>query len=106
MVGRVIDKLVVVRQSDDVSAAELDRQYRREGFLMCGFHFVVRSEGSIERSVRPLSKAGCFDPQYDSTGVGVLVCSLKPSPDLTACVNDILKQVQQQLGRDVEMIEI
>lgn len=64
---RMVDTIVVhcsaTPYGKDYSAADIDRWHRARGWLMCGYHFVIRLDGTIESAAkgnrtRPLEKAG------------------------------------------------
>lgn len=65
--SRIVDHLIVhcsaTPGGKDFSAADIDRWHRAKGWLGCGYHFVIRLDGTVEsrekgNRCRPLDKPG------------------------------------------------
>jgi hypothetical protein len=54
----------------DVGRAEIDRWHRALGWLMIGYHFVIRRDGRVETG-RPLEAIGSHVQGYNSNSVGI-----------------------------------
>ena len=57
----------------DVSAAEIDRWHKNNGWAGIGYHFVIRKDGTIERG-RPMDMLGahCYQHNWHTIGVNVV----------------------------------
>ena len=92
----------------DVGASWLDRVHRRKGWSMCGYHIVIRRDGTIEWSgngarTRPYGKAGSHvggcGPGWNSRAIGIcLIGGVKedgrtPENNFTDAQFKALKQV-------------
>ncbi len=88
-------KYLVVHHSDsaDVPAAEIDNWHRRNGYVGIGYHYVVRSDGSIEKG-RPDDKAGAHAQGYNSVSLGVVLTgdftSAVPTAEQMDALEDLL----------------
>lgn len=67
LAGRYVNHLIVhcsaTRPSQDMDSADIDRMHRLRGFLMTGYHFIIKRDGTLEQHhtgqrCRPLNKAG------------------------------------------------
>jgi N-acetylmuramoyl-L-alanine amidase len=56
--------------SMDIGAKEIDRWHRQRGFLMIGYHKVIRRNGVIEDG-RPLDRPGAHVAGYNQYSIGV-----------------------------------
>lgn len=54
----------------DTSAAEIDRWHRNNGWLMIGYHYVVRRSGTIERG-RPETVPGAHAEGLNTRSIGI-----------------------------------
>lgn len=81
---RKVDLIVVhcsaSRPSQDFGAADIDKWHRAQGWLGCGYHVVIRRDGTIELAsngakCRPLNKAGAHvgdcGPGWNARSIGV-----------------------------------
>ena len=57
----------------DVSAAEIDRWHKNNGWSGIGYHFVIRKDGTIERG-RPMDMLGahCYEHNWHTVGVNIV----------------------------------
>jgi len=57
----------------DVSAAEIDRWHKNNGWAGIGYHFVIRKDGTIERG-RPMDMLGahCYGENWHTIGVNIV----------------------------------
>lgn len=91
--------IVHVRNKPNVSTArELDTDFRKKGFLCCGYHYVLTGAGvSVMR--HPAS-IGAGDPTYDPTAVYIAILNYdgkSPLPQqlegpLVSLLNDLSAQ--------------
>jgi N-acetylmuramoyl-L-alanine amidase len=54
----------------DYSAADIDRWHRDRGWKCCGYHFVVRLDGTVEIG-RPLSMVGAHCKGHNANSIGI-----------------------------------
>jgi N-acetylmuramoyl-L-alanine amidase/LysM domain len=54
----------------NIGRAEIDRWHRAKGWLMIGYHFVIRRDGTVEAG-RPVDVPGAHVEGYNSVSVGV-----------------------------------
>jgi hypothetical protein len=54
----------------DIGRADIDRWHRAKGWLMIGYHFVIRRNGEIEIG-RPVDAVGAHVEGYNSISVGI-----------------------------------
>ena len=56
-----------------VSAAEIDRWHKNNGWAGIGYHFVIRKDGTIERG-RPMDMLGahCYEHNWHTVGVNIV----------------------------------
>lgn len=67
--------------SADIGRAEIDRWHRQKGWLMIGYHFVIRRDGTIERG-RPIDMAGAHVEGHNHESIGIcMVGGVKQVPD-------------------------
>ena len=53
-----------------INAKEIDRWHRQRGFLKIGYHFVIKTDGTVETG-RSLEEAGAHVEGYNSQSVGI-----------------------------------
>ena len=73
---------------ENIGRRELDRLHRGRGFLRCGYHCVIRRDGTVE-SGRPVDVAGACVKGYNDVSVQVCLiggqgCNKKPASNFTA----------------------
>lgn len=81
---REVDHLVIhcsaTGPRQDIGAADIDRMHRARGFWGCGYHIVIRRDGTIETErdghrCRPLSKSGAHvggcGPGWNKRSIGI-----------------------------------
>ncbi len=54
----------------NIGRAEIDRWHRAKGWLMIGYHFIIRRDGTVEIG-RPVDAIGAHVEGYNSVSVGV-----------------------------------
>lgn len=54
----------------DIGRADIDRWHRAKGWLMIGYHFVIRRNGTVEIG-RPVDAVGAHVENYNSISVGI-----------------------------------
>lgn len=69
--------LIVIHCADtypdmDIGVKEIDRWHRARGFLMVGYHFVIRRDGSVETG-RHVDEAGAHVAGANHRSVGICV---------------------------------
>lgn len=72
---RKIDEIIIhcsaTPEGRDVSAADIDKWHRQQGFNCIGYHFVVRLDGRIEFG-RPLEKTGAHVKGHNAHSIGIV----------------------------------
>ena len=64
--------------SMDIGAAEIDRWHKQKGWAGCGYHFVIRRDGTIENG-RAINVPGAHAEGYNTCSLGIcLVGGLSP----------------------------
>ena len=58
------------KPSQDVGFKEIDAMHRNRGFDSCGYHFIIKRDGSIDLG-RPLDDVGAHIKGFNSVSVGV-----------------------------------
>lgn len=58
------------RPTQDIGKADIDRWHRKNGWLMIGYHFVIKRDGTIEKG-RPLNMAGAHVEGYNGKSIGI-----------------------------------
>lgn len=66
---------VVIHCSDspdtlDIGKAEINEWHIQRGFSSCGYHFVIRRDGTVETG-RPLEKIGAHVAGHNSDSIGI-----------------------------------
>ena len=90
------------------TAKDIDRWHRQRGFLRIGYHFVIRTDGTVEDG-RPVEHAGAHVSGFNRRTVGVcLVGGLdpktgRPSPDFAPVQLTALEGLLRRLLEDPRM---
>jgi N-acetylmuramoyl-L-alanine amidase len=87
--------------SQDIGFKEIDRMHRLRGFLYCGYHYIIRRDGSIETG-RTLTQRGSHVEDFNDCSIGVCLVGgvdtkLKPAANFTDSQLDSLRGVVQTL---------
>lgn len=74
MSSRAIDT-IVVHCSDtpahlNIGAKDIDRWHRAKGWMMIGYHIVIRRDGTVEYG-RPLERVGAHVQGHNATSIGI-----------------------------------
>lgn len=67
---------IVVKEVNDIcpcTANEIDKVHRRLGWLRIGYHFVITSEGEIQKG-RDVEQAGAHSRGYNDCSIGIGLC--------------------------------
>lgn len=71
---RKIDKIILhctaTKDDHDVSVHDIDIWHKARGWKMCGYHFLVRLDGEIERA-RPIDMVGAHARGFNKTSIGI-----------------------------------
>lgn len=57
-------------EGKDYKAADIDRWHRNQGWEMCGYHFIVDLDGTIEKG-RPEEMVGAHVSGHNSDSIGI-----------------------------------
>ena len=71
-------KYIVIHCTDtpegrEVTAEEVDRWHRERGFMMIGYHYLIRLDGTVEHG-RPLFMKGAACNKKDCNACGIHIC--------------------------------
>lgn len=66
----IVIHCAATKASMDIGAAEIDKWHREKGWLMIGYHKVIRRDGRIEDG-RPLDSPGAHVEGMNSVSVGI-----------------------------------
>jgi N-acetyl-anhydromuramyl-L-alanine amidase AmpD len=89
---RKVELLVVhcsaTKPSQDIGAKEIDAWHRKAGWLMIGYHFVIRRDGTIENG-RPVDRVGSHVRGHNSNSIGICMVGgvddkMRPADNYTA----------------------
>ena len=82
--NREIDTLIIhtaaTKATADIGAVDIDKWHRARGWLGCGYHFVIRRNGTVESDekghrCRPLAQAGAHvgdcGPGWNKRSIGI-----------------------------------
>lgn len=58
------------RPSQDIGVREIDQWHRKRGWLACGYHFIIRRDGSIEPG-RLVTQQGAHVAGFNHVSLGV-----------------------------------
>lgn len=58
------------KASQDIGVTEIDRWHRAKGWIMVGYHFVIRRDGSVETG-RKLDMPGAHVNGFNSVSLGI-----------------------------------
>ena len=65
----------------DIGASDIDRWHREKGWMMIGYHKVIKRDGTVEDG-RPLSKSGAHVRGMNRTSIGIcLIGGMNRSKD-------------------------
>lgn len=85
----------------DVSAAEIHRWHRNNGWSGIGYHFVIRKDGTIERG-RPMDMLGahCYEHNWHTVGVNLVGAfdDNEPEPEQLAAAAKLLAALCRYYG--------
>jgi len=81
----IVVHCAATKPDQDIGAREIDAWHRKNGWIGCGYHYVIRRDGTIERG-RAEHAVGAHAEQVNQISVGVclvggLDASGKPAPD-------------------------
>ena len=72
-------------ESMDIGKGDIDRWHREKGWMMIGYHKVIKRDGTVEDG-RPLSKSGAHVRGMNRTSIGICLIGgmnrSKDGPDL------------------------
>lgn len=99
---------LVVHHTDsgDVSVEEIDRWHRNMGWIGCGYHYVIRVDGNVEKG-RPENKRGAHAYGYNHNSLGIALIGnfmdAVPSPAQIDVLVELLMSLQRRC-LDVEVV--
>lgn len=74
MALRKIDKIIVhcadTPDGKDFTIKDIDRWHKERGWQCCGYHHVIRLDGTIENG-RPLAQIGAHCKGYNENSIGI-----------------------------------
>ena len=89
------------REGSPLRLADIDRYHRSLGWQGCGYHYVIPTDGAIERG-RPLERVGAHCRNHNRHSVGVcyiggLAADGKPADTRTAAQRKALRLLLERL---------
>ncbi len=91
----------------DAGLAEIDRDHRNKGRMMCGFHYIIRLDGMIEPA-RELEQRGNYRRKYNHDSV--YVCLVGDEKTFTkeqlASLDEVVEDELLDLWPDAEVINL
>lgn len=92
-----------VRPGQQSSSQDIDRWHRAKGWKSCGYHFVVRRDGTVEAG-RRLEEVGAHCQGHNQHSVGIcyeggLDEAGKPADTRTTAQKRALRQLLEQLHK-------
>ncbi len=89
------------REGSPLRLADIDRYHRSLGWQGCGYHYVIPTDGAIERG-RPLERVGAHCRNHNRHSVGVcyiggLTADGKPADTRTAAQRKALRLLLERL---------
>lgn len=95
-----VDLLVVHHtESHDVPIEEVNAWHKNNGWVGCGYHYLIRASGSIEKG-RPDNKMGAHALGYNDRSLGISLCgdftNVPPMPGQMDALEDLLTALRAQ----------
>lgn len=88
-------------QNADLSAAEVHQMHLNNGWAGCGYHFIIRQDGTIERG-RPRAYKGSHCPGANSNSLGINVMGdfmiAEPTPEQIVSLVGLLADLHDVYG--------
>jgi N-acetylmuramoyl-L-alanine amidase len=66
----IIIHCAATKPSMDIGVKEIDQWHRRRGWLGCGYHYVIRRDGTIEVG-RNWNEVGAHVRKFNNTSIGI-----------------------------------
>jgi len=80
----------------DIGVEDIDRWHKERGWIGCGYHFVIRRDGTVEDG-RPLNAIGAHVRGFNQNSVGVcLVGTEEFSDEQTDALRELLTDLTFQ----------
>jgi len=79
----------------DIGFKEIDRWHKAKGWRMCGYHYIIRRDGTLETG-REESKVGAHCKGYNKHSIGICFVGGKRGHGKE---NDNFKLEQMQIGK-------
>jgi len=94
--------------SEDVSATEIHKWHRAQGWSGIGYHFVIRQYGTIERG-RPLDKIGAHAGwEANSDSIGICLTgnfeSKEPSREQIAALQKLIVYLEEYYNKKLPLL--
>lgn len=71
---RTINEIIIhcsaTREGQDFSVKDIDRWHKQRVFLMVGYHYIIRLDGTIEQG-RPLEMIGAHCTGHNAHSIGI-----------------------------------
>lgn len=68
----------------DIGVAEIDKWHKERGWSGCGYHAVIRRDGTIEKG-RPLERPGAHARGHNSNSIGICLIGGVDSHSTATC---------------------
>lgn len=85
----------------DIGVKEIDRWHRQRGWLGCGYHLVIRRDGTVEKG-RPITQPGAHVRGFNHSSIGVCLVGgvdekNKPEANFTEAQYESLRRTLDSL---------
>lgn len=71
---REINKIIIhctkTLPDKDIGLHEITKWHRAKGYFGCGYHFIIRRDGTIEKA-RPIEQAGCHTTGHNQDSIAI-----------------------------------
>jgi N-acetyl-anhydromuramyl-L-alanine amidase AmpD len=68
----------------DIGVQEIDQWHKERGFSSCGYHYVIRRNGRVERG-RDVERGGAHAKGFNAKSLGVCLVGGKGEGDVSDC---------------------
>lgn len=69
-IKKIIIHCAATKPSMDIGFKEIDRWHRERGYFSCGYHYIIRRNGTLETG-RPEEKAGAHAAGHNTDSIGI-----------------------------------
>lgn len=97
----IVVHCAATKPSMDIGKKEIDQWHRKKGWLMIGYHFVIRRDGTVEKG-REVDEVGAHVFNHNANTVGICLVggvndNMEPETNFTPAQYDSLETLVYQL---------